>query len=260
MRSVTPTAVLLGASNVARCLPAALGETRAALARRHGDSEARILVAAGRGRSYGQPSGLLGRVLPGILSCGLWPVLQHHEPAPTYAFLTDIGNDLCFGVKPGRIVSWVEAIVDRLQDVGAHVALTALALDHLERFPRLFLDGFRRVLFPNSNVPIGILLERVEMLDERLRVLAERRGVTLLEQPPEEFGLDPIHYRLRLRHAIWHRFVEAWPNGGEGSAPQPSAGHVHWRAWPDDFLLWGRRRRVRQPCMFLSDGTPISLY
>ena len=34
-----------------------------------------VFVALGHGRSYGRSTRMLGRQLPGILECGLWPEL-----------------------------------------------------------------------------------------------------------------------------------------------------------------------------------------
>ncbi len=53
-----------------------------------------VLAAAGYGRCYGVKSRFVLRDLPPILDCGLWSALRKTSHAPTYALLTDIGNDL----------------------------------------------------------------------------------------------------------------------------------------------------------------------
>ena len=255
----TATAVLLGASNVARCLPSALLQSRAALARLHPELPARLLVAAGRGRSYNNPSSVLGRTLPGILPCALWPALAE-QPGPVYGVVTDIGNDLVYGASTDQILGWVRRCLDHLGTVDARVALTLPALDNLDRFPMFFLEGFRKVCFPGSQVDVRAILERAEALDEDLRALCRERDVAVLEQPAEWYGLDPIHYRLKLRHQVWNGFVRTWHPDLADLPPRPTFKQVYWRAWPESFGFGNKALARPQPCVHLPDGTPVSLY
>jgi hypothetical protein len=61
-------AVVIGASNLTR------GFTHLCeLALSRGPAPVAVMGAIGHGRSYGMTSSVLGRQLPGILDCGLWP-------------------------------------------------------------------------------------------------------------------------------------------------------------------------------------------
>ena len=80
--------VLLGASNLARGMPAIIKT-----ARRHLGGPIEFLVAAGLGRSYGQTSRFLTRERVGIARCGLWDELAIEDRAGGYALLADVGNE-----------------------------------------------------------------------------------------------------------------------------------------------------------------------
>lgn len=258
--SETVRIVLLGASNLTRCLPAAVVLSRFIAAQNHPGLQVEILVACGRGRSYGQSSFLLGRALPGILQSGLWPALEQMPEGPTYALLTDIGNDVLYGVEPSRLVGWLDTCVDRLEsERGTRFAVTALPLENLDRFPIAFLDIFRKVLFPSSALPATRLLERAEQVDEDLRELCCRRNLPLIEQPDGWFNVDPIHYSLRRRHDIWGRILSPWQKDSGEDLPRSSK-LFYWQAWYRESTLFGRSLRRAQPSVTLKDGTPVSLF
>jgi hypothetical protein len=81
---------MLGASNLAIHLPTVV-ETAARLWGRPLD----LLAAIGHGRSYGMTSRVMGRVLPGILQCGLWDDLARRPPAETAACCRSGGFSFC---------------------------------------------------------------------------------------------------------------------------------------------------------------------
>ena len=106
--------VLLGASNLTQGF-----ETIVSLCGAHqGRDPVHIYTAMGHGRSYGNWSRYFLRKLPGILQCGLWDALNESpakdENQQTVALLTDIGNDLLFGMSPEELVAWVRDCVEKL--------------------------------------------------------------------------------------------------------------------------------------------------
>src|SRR3990172_7889601 len=106
-RAAVRRVILLGASNLTRAISTVVETAWLGIG---GPLE--ILAALGHGRSYGMNSSVLGRVLPGIVPCGLWPALALLPQAPTFALVTDIGNDLGYGVSAGQIMHWVETCLD----------------------------------------------------------------------------------------------------------------------------------------------------
>src|SRR5574342_716069 len=104
--------VALGASNLTRGLRVVVAASRAAWG-----PEVQVLAALGYGRSYGAPSRVLVRTLPGILESGLWRTLASLPDLPTRALVTDVGNDILYGYSASQTLSWVEEALNRLQSM-----------------------------------------------------------------------------------------------------------------------------------------------
>ena len=121
MRSVPHDAgrrvVVLGASNVARN-SALIVET----IRRSAPEPAEILIAAGHGRSYGLSTCVVGRRLSSIGACNLWRAWAARSSLPTSAVVTDVGNDVMYGVPVDVILAWVARCLERFADAGAATA------------------------------------------------------------------------------------------------------------------------------------------
>ena len=249
--------VLLGASNLARGFAAAVAVS--GRVRPH-----QILIAAGRGRAYSRASALLVRGLPSISDCGLWRQLDRlrnessaNENIDVRALVTDLGNDLVYGASVDETMHAVADCVSRLRRVGASVVVTPPPLSSLERFPIVWLDTVRRSFFPGSALSASVILERVYGLDEALRGLANELDLTLVEQRPDWYGLDPIHHRHSRQVAAFSTMTESW--GGE---PRRAGLNLRRRlalAWPEESWLCGRSVRRAQPSARLG-GCELMLY
>ncbi len=104
--------IALGASNLTRGFRTVVSAARAAWG-----PEVQVLAALGHGRSYGAPSRVVFRTLPGILESGLWRTLESLPALPTRALVADVGNDILYGLSAERILAWVEEALSRLQRV-----------------------------------------------------------------------------------------------------------------------------------------------
>src|SRR2546430_16798179 len=102
--------VALGASNLTRGFPTVVATARAAWG-----PGVEMIAALGHGRSYGAQSRVVVRTLPGILQSGLWRKLESLPVVPTRGLITDVGNEILFGVSAQQTLGWVEGTVGRLQ-------------------------------------------------------------------------------------------------------------------------------------------------
>lgn len=252
-------AILLGASNLTMGLPLVVDGLRL-----RAGGPVQVLAACGQGRSYGAWSRFFFvRGLPAILDCGLWRELDRLPPLPTVALVTDVGNDLIYGVDAATVASWVEACLGRLAGQGAETVLTLLPLPRLERLtPGQYLVA-RSLLFPGRGVPWPRLQAEARELDARLRRIGTERGVPLVEPEASWYGIDPIHVRRSLRREVWDRVFSLWPvasmgPSGRESPPQgrcrpPLFGAACFRLFETEF-------RRPQPAVRLDDGTTLSLF
>jgi len=197
--------IILGASNVTRGMA-----TVAANAGAICGTPLELLVAAGRGRSYGIWSRVVARSIPSILDSGLWRAAAEGA-APTHALVTDVGNDIIYGRAPQEILSWVDECLARLQAMGVLTTLARLPLHRLERVNALGYAAFRHLIVPGVRTPpLAEALHRAREVHAGLAFLAGSRGVTLIDPAPEWYGIDPVHLRVS-RHAVaWRSMLGGW--------------------------------------------------
>lgn len=258
MAQATTRIILLGGSNLSRGISAIVGSARLAAG-----GPADFHIAMGHGRSYGMQSAILGRSLPGILECGLWDAVSARPAPTTLALVTDIGNDVGYGVDVPTIAGWVEQCLDRLAAAGARTVMTRLPVESLRRLSPWRFRLARSIFYPGRPLEMSTALDRVRRLDDRLGDLGRRDGVRLISQDPAWYGLDPIHIRRRLIGPVWAGIMAAWSGDGGPVAAAPGS---PWRwlglktATPRQWWLLGRRLGRPQPARRWGDGTTISLF
>ena len=246
--------VLLGASNLKMGFPQILARLRGGAG-----EPLEILAALGHGRSFGMRSRFLGvRHLPGIVDCQLWEDLGRLPPLPTLALVGDVGNDLLYGVGAPRIAGWVGTCLDRLAERNAEILLTLLPLASLVKVSEVRYHLARSILFPGRRAASwDAMLDSVRELDERLRQLGLAHGARLVEPSPSWYGLDPIHVRRSLRHAVWNHILHHPRLPHEGSLMAGGRLPLFGAA---ELRLFGVPRRNPQPVCRFKDGTTVALY
>lgn len=244
----TPVVVLLGASNLSLgWLPL----MRAVFARWHGSL--RILTAHGMGRSYLTPSQFGWRTAPGILGCDLWPTVDSHAVAPPRAALiTDLGNDLVYGRTPAEVVGAAADAVGRLREASPDccIVVTRPPLESVKSLSQLRYRLFRTVLFPLCRLSLTEIVDATHQLDDGLQQL---EGVTVVPQPAEWFGLDPIHLRREWRESAFANILASWPGDPAGETVSPAVPLQR----PRMAVRWvlGRERRCEQPSVSATRGS-----
>jgi len=255
--------VLLGASNLTRGIGTAVPAVRQSLSlARAGRLE--VLLAYGHGRSYGMDSTVLARTLPGIIHCGLWDDLAGRPPAPTFALLTDIGNDIMYGADPDVILRWVEMCMDRLDAAGARTILTTLPMATIRRLRPAVFRFFKALFFPGRPITLAQAVERAEAVEAGLRELANRRAIALVEPRLDWYGPDPVHVRFGAWPSAWPSIFAAWRRDGAGHGP-PVRGSLRTvfalrTTMPARYAMLGRRRVNPHPIRRLHDGTTAAMY
>jgi hypothetical protein len=250
--------IMLGASNLVLSVPSIVATARATWG-----EPVEIMAAMGHGRSYGKETSVLGRKISGIFPCALWQDLQSRAPMPTAALITDVGNDLLYGVAPDQLLDWVAQCVDRLIAANASVVVTQLPIENLERLGEARFRFFRRILFPRNRFTLSEVKAMAHSLNERLIELGESRKIPVIPVSRAWYGFDPIHLTRRGRRAAWPMLLSSWR---AASAPLVVPRASMWTSAyllsraPWERSLMGMRRRAAQPSGRLADGSTISLY
>jgi hypothetical protein len=254
----TQRVILLGASNLTRSFPIVVATVRQTWV-----EPVEIMAAMGHGRSFGQDSSVLGRKISGIFPCALWQDLQNRPKLPTAALVTDIGNDLLYGVTPERLLDWVDRCLERLAEAGAATIITQLPVGSIEQLGERRFQFFRRLFFPRSRLTLNDAKVLVREFNERLVQLGETRKIPIISASTTWYGLDPIHVRRSMMRLAWPELLASW----RGSNDAFTLSRPSW--WTTAYLtslapweraFFGIHRRAAQPSGRLNDGTTISLY
>lgn len=257
------TVVLLGASNLRIGLRKVVQCIRERI-----PGPLHLNFACGHGRSYGLWSSIPFRALPGIIQSGLWEELSlpsSRSGPRTLALITDVGNDLLYGVEPPQILAWVAECVERLKQRDANLVVT---LPPERRLQKLSNAGFlltRTLLFSRSTLTRAEMLRNVEELRAGLIQVAEAAGAAVVDPELQWYGLDPIHIRWGQRGAAWRAIVSAWQNAADfpkaaeaTSLTKPPGLAVRWKR-PRCRRFLGRMQETPQPC-YSTPGLEISFY
>jgi hypothetical protein len=250
--------VLLGASNLTRSFSIVVETVRLTW-----KEPVDIMAAMGYGRSYVQDSRVLARKISGIFSSGLWRQLDDRPPLPTAALMTDIGNDLLYGVPVDRLLNYVEACLERLASADATTIITRLPLGSLCRLGDARFRFFRSAFFPKSRLTLAAAKELAETLDQRLTKFASWPKTSVIPVSAAWFGLDPIHLRRRIWREAWPALLAGWRAEHHAQvAPRSSLWRSAYLAAlaPHEDSSFGIRRHCEQPGGVLNDGTTVSLY
>ena len=215
--------VVLGASNVSRGLP-----RLAATVRARAGAPADLFLAAGHGRAYGVSSRVGLRRLPSILASGLWRALGREQAARPLALLTDVGNELLYGLGVAAVAGAVGEAARRLADRGATLTITGLPLASIVRVGRVRYRLLRTLYVPGCLLSLGDIQDASRWLDDELRAIAADTGATFLEQPGAWYGLDALHVKRSRLYDLWDEVGDAW--GLPRATERPRASLREWAA------------------------------
>ena len=246
--------VALGASNLTRGFQTVVSTANAVWG-----PDVEVLAALGHGRSYGAPSRIIFRTLPGILKSGLWAELERRPPLKTRGLVTDVGNDILYGFSVERTLGWVEEVLVRLSRVTKDIVLTDLPLASIYRLSNLKFLAFRSILVPSCKLSLAQVIDRSELVNEGLAKLAVAYDATFFQLDPAWYGFDPIHVRPSQWRPAWQRILGAQPAAkSDGRSVVESVKLYFMR--PERRWLFGVEQWTPQSGLALPSGGQVWLY
>ncbi len=251
--------ILLGASNLTLSLRLVIHLMQQ---RCSGPSE--IFAAVGHGRAYGVSSQMLGRGLPGIAECGLWQQLDEMESCPTVALLTDIGNDILYGVTPERILRSIEWCITKLQQQCVQIVVTNVPMTSIECLSERQYSVFRALFYPSCHLSRDETISRAKTVHAGLVDMAAQRHFKLYEQLPRWFGWDGIHVNYWQREGYYRDVLSQFPDSA-GCLETEKATHqflLPWQRRPQFAYktVFGQALYCSQPSGQLADGSSVFKY
>lgn len=259
-QNTMPRVILLGASNVTLSFPRLWHGLRRALA-----EPLELFAAHGHGRSFGNWSRIGPRELPSIVNCRLWDELAALPATnePPRALVTDIGNDILYGVSPSQIAAWVETCLQRLTELRARIVLTQLPVANTADLGKVRFGFFRSLFFPGCSLTLREVVDRATWLNQRVIELGHRFDVSTPAPRREWYGLDPIHVLRRHRDSAWREILSAWfeePQTARFPEVDFRASLRLWRQRPAQCRWFGREQRQAQPVLREPDNSTLWLY
>jgi hypothetical protein len=246
--------VALGASNLTRGF-----QTIVSTARSVWGPDVEVLAALGHGRSYGAPSRIIFRTLPGILKSSLWPELGRHPPMTTRGLVTDVGNDILYGFSVERTLRWVEEVLIRLSRVTKDLVLTDLPLASVYRLSNLKFLAFRSVLVPSCRLSLSQVIDRSELVNEGLAKLSATYGAKFFRLDPAWYGFDPIHVRPSQWRSAWQQILGSQPEAKSGSGLAVESVKLYFMR-PERRWMFGVEQVTPQSGVALRSGGQVWLY
>lgn len=250
--------VILGASNVTRCISTIVETARMTIGQ-----PLDVYAAFGHGRSLKMYTRVFGRGLCGLLDAGLWSALDGCAARDdSYALLADIGNDLMYEAPLPQIFLWIDEIFLRCQSVARNVIVSELPIASVERLDAKRFLLLRRLIFPRCQLTLEEALHRARAINDYLHHIAPQYGATIAPLDGAWYGFDPIHIRRDRFAQAWHTILAPW--AADRAVAQARGSLARWiylRALsPEKRAFFGRERFRAQPAGRLSDGSTIGVY
>ena len=194
--------LLLGASNLAR----GYSMLTRHLSQCPGKTE--FLNALGPGRGFCARGGMFNFTYSPILDSR---VLESAEKKSKNAFhtavlVTDIGNDLMYGISAETLIESLDAMIDRMLGWEANIFLTSIHVNlKKDVSPTTFLL-LRFVFYPGSKVTF----EEADMFVTKVNRYLEEKSRTnekvhLITGMETFAGSDKIHFSLLKTHSAWSK-------------------------------------------------------
>ena len=192
--------ILLGASNLSRGCFAFSSYMKACLYPR----PVEVLIASGPGRGYHAPGGLLHVNYPPICSSDIFEVAHDKmkSGSQVVALVTDIGNDIMYGVSAERLIETIQQIFSRLQSMNAKVFYTTLPVAFEKGIHPIWFYVLRSLLLPFSRVSFDEATAGIIATNSFLRGAASE-NLHLISDMNRFLGYDEIHYGWLRSHGAW---------------------------------------------------------
>ena len=197
--------VLLGASNLSRGCFAFARHMKICLYPR----KVEVLVASGPGRAYCASGGILNISYPPISTSDIFNAAQGKQESGyrVVALVTDIGNDIMYGVPAGQVIETVQQIFGKLESMDAEIFYTTLPVAFEKEIHPIWFYILRSVLLPFSRVSYDEAVAGIIEVNQFLRQSASKQ-CHLISDMDRYLGIDKIHYGWLRAHFAWYHVAK----------------------------------------------------
>ena len=192
--------ILFGASNLARSFYG----LKLSIKRCIHPRSANFIHAMGPGRGYLSQGGILNTTYPPIIDCGILESIQKiRKPnQQIIALITDIGNDIMYGIHSEKIIEGLQSILDTLGEVTKNIFITPIPINLKNDIGEFYFRVLRCIFFPKSSIKYSQTLESIKIINQFI-LHSSNKKITIINGMEQFSGLDKIHYSFFKSHLAW---------------------------------------------------------
>ena len=199
--------LLLGASNLARGYTLLTRHLSKCLEK----SEINFINALGPGRGFCSRGGMFNFSYPSIQDCRAIEIAEKksEKTRQRVVLITDIGNDLMYGVSADTLIEGLDSLIDRMLKWDAEIFLTSIHVDLKKDVSPTTFFMLKSFFYPGSSITYEETELFIKKVNDYLKEKAEENEKVHLITGMELFaGSDKIHYSLLKTHAAWSKVVD----------------------------------------------------
>ncbi|MBC8283208.1 MAG: hypothetical protein H8E32_05285 [Nitrospinae bacterium] len=197
--------LLMGASNLARGYSLLTRHLSKCL----GAGNSEFLNALGPGRGFCARGGMFNFTYPPIQDCRVMEAAEKKTKHTRAVLITDIGNDLMYGVTADVLIECLDTLIDRMLQWEAEIFLTSIHVDMKKDVSPATFFILRFIFYPASKVTYeetdSFIVKVNSYLEEKTR---KNEKVHLITGMESYAGSDKIHYSLLKTHQAWSQVIE----------------------------------------------------
>jgi len=197
----------MGASNLARGYSMLTHHLSECLEK----NKTEFLNALGPGRGFCARGGIFNITYPPIQDCRIIESAEKKskEALHTVALLTDIGNDLMYGVSADTLIASLDIMIKEILKLDADIFLTSIHVNLQKDISSTIFLVLKFLLYPSSKVNYEEMNLSILQINDYLEdKVSENERVHLITGLEAFAGLDKIHYSLLKMHTAWSAVAE----------------------------------------------------
>ena len=216
--------IFLGASNLARSFHG----LKYCIERCILPRPAIFMHAMGPGRGYLSRGGILNTVYSPILNCGILEAARNKKIKDqlVVALITDIGNDIMYGVSSEKIIDGLQYLINTLCEFKTNIFITSIPVDLENDISELHFHIIRQIYFPKSSVEYSQALNSVNAINAFI-LKSSNPNISVINDLKPFCGIDKIHYSIfKSQSACSHITKKLTADLGANSLPKLEASEL----------------------------------
>ena len=197
--------IFLGASNLARSFHG----LKYCIERCILPRPAIFMHAMGPGRGYLSRGGILNTVYSPILNCGILEAARNKKIKDqlVVALITDIGNDIMYGVSSEKIIDGLQYLINTLCEFKTNIFITSIPVDLENDISELHFHIIRQIYFPKSPVKYSQASNNIKAINKFI-LQSSNKKITTIDDMKQFCGIDKIHYSILKSQSAWCHIAE----------------------------------------------------